>query len=86
MDVITITAAMVFSLFDINIGDGQFIYNTEFNNQQEVCTKTVFKKNDDGNFQKRLRYHYDYYSQKRLSPEEVQIWDKKTRTGILSAR
>lgn len=75
MDAITITAAMVLSLFDTNIGGGQFIYNTEFNNQQEVCAKTVFKKNEDGNFQKRLRYQYTYDPQKRLSAKEVQAWE-----------
>ena len=75
MDAITITAAMVLSLFDTNIGGDQFIYNTEFNNRQEVCTKTVFKKNDDGNFQKQLRYQYDYDLQKRLVVKEVQAWD-----------
>lgn len=75
MDAITITAAMVFSLFNTNIGEGQFIYDTKFNNQQEVCAKTVFKKNDDGNFQKRLRYQYDYDSQKRLVAKEAQVWD-----------
>lgn len=66
---------MVLSLFDTNIGGGQFIYNTEFNNQQEVCAKTVFKKNSDGYFLKELRYQYAYDSQKRLSTKEVQVWD-----------
>ena len=75
MDAITITAAMVLSLFDTNIGGDQFIYNTEFNNRQEVCAKTVFKKDEEGYFQKELRYQYAYDAQKRLSAKEVQAWN-----------
>lgn len=75
MDAITITAAMVLSLFDTNIGGDQFIYNTEFNNRQEVCAKTVFKKDEEGYFRKELRYQYAYDAQKRLSAKEVQAWN-----------
>lgn len=75
MDAITITATMILSLFDTNIGGDQFMYNTEFNNRQEVCAKTVFKKSDEGYFQKKLRYQYAYDAQQRLSTKEVQAWN-----------
>ena len=32
MDAITITAAMNLTLYDTNIGGGQYIYNTKYNN------------------------------------------------------
>lgn len=75
MDAITITATMILSLFDTNIGGDQFMYNTELNNQQEVCAKTVFRKNEEGYFQKNLRHQYVYDSQQRLSTKEVQEWN-----------
>lgn len=79
MDAITITTAMMLSLFNNNIGSDKFIYNTEFNDLQEVCAKTVFEKNSENEcFQKKLRYQYAYDAQKRLLAKEVQAWDESS--------
>jgi hypothetical protein len=73
MDLFTITASTILSMYLNPSATGDFYYNADINNQQ-VTSLTVFKTEDSQLFAK-WKYDYKYDSDNRLVSKEAWRWD-----------
>jgi hypothetical protein len=73
MDLLTITAATVFSMYLNASSTGKYYYNADIENNK-VCSMTVYDK--DGDYlDAKLKYEYLYDNEDRLTRKVVSRWN-----------
>lgn len=78
MDLFTITAATILSMYLNANGTDKYFYNADMQNDK-ICTMDVYEADRyDGSLTAKIEYHFTYDEQNRLTEKEAYRWNSLT--------
>ena len=78
MDLFTITAATILSMYLNTNGTDKYFYNADMQNDK-ICTMDVYEADRyDGSLTAKIEYHFTYDEQNRLTEKEAYRWNSLT--------